>query len=191
MIMRRSSKSIFMTVGLTVVVAAAVAMAYLRSGSETWHIGKHTFKIPSEYIVETTVFFLPASQNRSLRFVINPTAQLQQQNMVSINPDATCPPTGRSQRADADCRIVPVPLFRLVHEKTRRVGDDVWWEYRFENGGELVAHCSALQDGEGLCSHFGLYEGLPYRVGLRDSQMRDLITLRKTIEQKMSEWEVR
>lgn len=168
---------------------AAVIAACSSSSTETREIGGHRFKIPKDYLVDGTIFYLPTSQNRGLRFILNPQAPLPQQHLVSIDPEATCPRMDTTKPADPSCRVVPIPLSLLEQEHIRRAGDDVWWEYRFEKTGELVAFCSALADGDGLCTHHGLYDNLPYSLGLRDSQMGDLIRLRKRIEDKMAEWE--
>lgn len=182
---------IFRVLSQLFMVTALGTVACSKSGTVTRKVAGHTFNIPRKYLVDATVFYLPASQKRSLRFVINPTAPLPQQNMVSIHPDATCPPIDASQPRDPRCRVIPIPIARLKREDIQRVGDDVWWEYRFENGGELVANCSALEEGEGLCTHYGLYESIPYELGLRDSQIGDLIDLRREVEGRLAEWELR
>lgn len=159
------------------------------SSEVTRQVGGHEFKIPREYLVQATVFYLPTSQSRGLRFVVNPGAPLQHQHMVSIDPSASCPSLKSYEPPDPRCRVVPTSLDKLVREPIRRVGDKIWWDYQFEEGGQLVAFCSALGDGEGLCTHHGLYGDLPYAVGLRDSEMPKLVAIRKMIEQKLAEWE--
>jgi hypothetical protein len=70
------------------------------------------------------------------------------------------------------------------------VGDDTLWQYRLAVGGDLVAFCSALERGEGLCTHYGLYKGMPYELGLRDSQISELFALRLRTDQLLSDWEL-
>lgn len=175
-----------------VIMIASVAMAGAcsRSNAVRWEIAGHVFKIPRQFLVESSVFYLPGSEKKSLRFLINPDAPLQQQNMVSIHQNATCPPTGATDR-NQNCKITAIPLDTLENAKIERVGNDSWWDYRFQNGGQLVAACYALNEGEGLCTHYGLYRGIPYELSLRDSQVSELITLRKRVEQRLSEWELR
>lgn len=152
-------------------------------------VSGHRFKIPSKYVVDATVAFLPASQGEVLRFVINPSAPQQQQNMVSIHPGAKCPPSDASLPRPLNCKVVPTTLAKLLRGKLSRVGNDTWWEYRFVDGGELVAFCSGLEKSDGLCTHYGLYKGLRYELALRDSQMPNLITLRRTTDELLSTWE--
>lgn len=175
---------------LLVVTALGMVGACSKSGTVTRDIAGYTFEIPRRYLIEATVFYLPG-QERSLRFVLDPTAPLGKQNMVSIHPDATCPPVNVGQPVDPRCQVIATPLSRLEQEKLTRVGDEIFWQYRFETGGELVAYCSKLERGDGLCAHYGLYKDLPYRLGLRDSQIGNLVELRRAVEEKLSKWEAR
>ena len=167
---------------------AGVVAACSGSSTETREIGGHRFEIPRKYLVHATIAYLPASQSRALRFVVNPEAPLPEQHMISIHPDASCPRMDKSEPIDARCRIVPIPLSSLQQAKLRRVGNDSGWEYRLESG-QMVIFCSALEKGDGLCTHYGLYQGLPYRLGLRDSEIGKLAAIRRTVERKLAEWE--
>lgn len=110
------------------------------------------FDIPRKNIMDATIFFLLASQNDTVRFVINPSAPLPEQNMVSFHLEATCPPSDGSMPRDPRCKIKPITLTRLERAKLTRTGDDVWWQYRSADTGELVAYCSALWRGVRGCA---------------------------------------
>lgn len=43
----------------------------------------------------------------------------------------------------------------------------------------------AVDNGEGLCTHYGL----PYGLGLRDRRMPELLTLRRKVDKLLSKWE--
>ena len=155
----------------------------------SWAIQGKRFNIPRENVVDAGVSFLPASQD-ALRFVINPSAPLREQHMVSIDPSATCPPFDGSEPRNPRCKVTPTLLSQLERAKLIRAGDEFTWQYRSAETGRVVASCSAAE-GDGLCNHYGLYEGIPYRIGFRDSQLPRLVSLRRTTEALMREWQAK
>lgn len=157
-------------------------------------IGDRTFSVPHKNIVEATVFYLPASQNRGLRFVINPEAPRDRWILVSLDPQNPCPSKIDDIKKNSRCRAVAIPTSKLEDDKLRRVSDNdnIWWEYRLERASVSVAACTALAgESDGLCMSHGLYENLPYTVHLRDSEIGNLIWIRKGVERSLSNWEVK
>ena len=155
-------------------------------------VGDHSFAIPRENLVMGNIFYLPASQNRGLRFVINPKAPQERRILVSIDPESECPQEYAVQRSES-CKAVAIPTGQLEHDTFKRVSPngEPWWEYRSKRLGLTVAACTALVNKtDGLCTSYGLYGDLPYTVHLRDSDIKRLIAVRKGVEQKLSDWDL-
>ena len=170
------------------------------NGGRTVEIDGHVFHVPKEHLVQGTIPWLPASQSEGLKFVINPGAQLKEQMIVTIESTATTchpkSPPASSQLASA-CSAASQgddsgnAAQNFVLEKVHRDGDPTQWEYRLKDEGTVIASCYALSDnGEaGLCTSLGHYRGLVYSVGLRDSDVERLPSIRQKVNGLLLSWE--
>lgn len=170
------------------------------SHGKTVEIDGHVFDVPKEHLVEGTIPWLPVSQSEGLKFIINPRAQLKEQMIVTMESiGTTCHPTSppaSSQLASA-CSAALQGAAReqvgpnFIVEKVYRHGDLTQWEYRLKDDGSVVASCYALSDaGEaGLCTSLGHYKSLVYSVGLRDSDVQRLPSIREKVHDLLLSWE--
>lgn len=170
------------------------------NGGKTVEIDGHIFHVPKEHLVQGTIPWLPASQSEGVKFVINPGAQLKEQMIVTIESTATTchpkSPPASSQLASA-CSTASQGgssenvAQNFVLEKVHRDGDPTQWEYRLKDEGTVIASCYALSDnGEaGLCTSLGHYRGLVYSVGLRDSDVERLPSIREKVNGLLLSWE--
>lgn len=170
------------------------------SGGKTVEIDGHVFEVPKEHLVEGTIPWLPASQSEGLKFVINPRAQLKEQMIVTIESIAT---TCRPKSAPASGQLASACSAALqgvaseqvgrnfMVEKVHRDGDLTQWEYRLKDDGTVVASCYALSDAgkAGLCTSLGHYKSLVYSVGLRDSDVQRLPSIREKVHDLLQSWE--
>jgi len=170
------------------------------NGGKTVEIDGHIFHVPKEHLVQGTIPWLPASQSEGLKFVINPGAQLKEQMIVTIDSTATTchpkSPPASSQLASACSAALQGGAGENVAqnfllEKVHRDGDPTQWEYRLKDKGTVIASCYALSDnGEaGLCTSLGHYRGLVYSVGLRDSDVERLPSIREKVNGLLLSWE--
>lgn len=170
------------------------------NGGRTVEVDGHVFHVPKEHLVQGTIPWLPVGQSEGLKFVINPGAQLKEQMIVTIeSTTTTChpktPPTS-SQLASA-CSAASQEdnsgnvAQNFALEKVYRNGDPTQWEYRLKGQGTVIASCYALSDnGEaGLCTSLGHYRGLVYSVGLRDSDVERLPSIREKVNGLLLSWE--
>lgn len=161
-------------------------------------IDHHVFNIPNRFLLEGTIPWLPASQHDGLMFYINPEAPLPERNSVLIQSTATkCPPNmslGATPLASA-CRAAIQQESEAQEgemEKIHPHSDPTQWEYHIKGdktSSAVVATCSAMGDGNGLCHSFGNYRDLVYSVSLRDSEIESLPSIRKKIHELLSLWE--
>lgn len=156
-----------------------------------WKVGAHTFRVPKDFVVDANVFYLPPSQSNSLRFVINPNAALPEQILVSIDPTAKCPYPFATPPPNERCQAMAIPIRLLESDRLMKSQNpaDFQWEYRSEKHGNILVNCSPLRGRNGLCIHDGLYQDVPYTIYLRDSDVPNLLSVRRKIETKLAEWE--
>lgn len=191
----------------TIKSAAAVGAIVLmsisgcdRRGVKTVEIDGHIFHVPQEHLVRGTIPWLPMSQHDGLMFHINPETPLSDRVSVLIQSTAiTCGPgesLGSSPLASACHAAARKEVAEQGGELERAYpyGDPTQWEYRVKDQsdmvqGTVVARCSAMGDGNGLCRSFSNYGDLVYTMGLRDSEIERLPTIRRTIHDLLSSWE--
>jgi hypothetical protein len=71
--------------------AVLTASGCAKLGYMSVQIDNVTFDVPRDYLVSGSIPWLPAAQSQALRFVVNPTAEVRDQHMVSIEPvSITC-----------------------------------------------------------------------------------------------------
>lgn len=196
--MRRSS---------LLVVAAAIALVTMSGCSEggrrSVSVDGHVFSVPEAHLVRGTIPWLPVSQSDGLTFVTNPEAPLAERVSVLVqSTSVTC----RAQAAPAydqlasACKAAAQGVedqateSRFEVEKVYENKDDPWWTYRLQNPsgnglGAMVASCSAMSDGDGLCHSLGHYHDLVYSVGLRDSEIKRLPAIHAQVRALLSSWE--
>jgi hypothetical protein len=191
--MGRASKAII-TTGILLMAISGCSSNVTKAVA----IDQHMFNVPKRHLLEGTIPWLPASQHDGLMFYINPEAPLPDRNSVLIQSTATtCPPDvlrgsfplGSACRAAAQREANEA---EAELEKVHPNNDPTQWEYRVKTGksqGVVVANCSAMADGNGLCNSSGNYGDLVYSVGLRDSEIGRLPEIRRRIHDLLSSWE--
>jgi hypothetical protein len=202
--------------GKAVIMAGMVLMAIggcSRSDVKTVALDGHVFSVPKKYLIQGTIPWLPASQHDGLMFYVNPEAPLRERNSVLIQSTATtCPegePLGVTPLAAACHAAAQEMKSRAAEEvveleKVYSNGDSTpwdgkptpWWNYRVKdrggkNQGAIVATCSAMGDGNGLCHSFGNYGDLVYNISLRDSEIQRLPAIRTQVHKLLASWESR
>jgi hypothetical protein len=204
--MKRGGEAVIM-VGMLLMAISGCSRGNIKAVS----IDEHVFKVPHGYLIEGTIPWLPASQHDGLMFTINPEASLPERVSVLVQSTAiTCPagePLGSTPLASA-CHEAAQHAGRgatkqsIELEKVYSSGSSTpwdgkptpWWNYRVKDRsgkeqGDVVATCSAIANGNGLCHAYGTYSNLVYSVGLRDSEIGHLPTIRTKIEELLSSWE--
>jgi hypothetical protein len=153
-------------------------------------VGGMVFYIPARFLVSDTIFYLPNQQEDTLRFILNPDVRLQDQILVSIDPNVSCPPLTQSE-ARSNCKTAAISLSNLENHVLHRIQiDPAEWQYIFNDGGQIIISCFAVGNGtDGICTHYGRYRGLPYAVHFKDSDVPKLVSIRKLIEQRLAQWE--
>jgi hypothetical protein len=166
-------------------------------------IDNHVFEVPRDYLIDERIPWLPQSEDKGLLFHMNPEATVRERISVLIEStsitcssnmapiygqlaavcEATEQKTGNIQRTQSS------PL-----EKQLRNGDPTQWVYRIADNqgneqGDIVATCSAMGDGNGLCYSLSNYADLVYRIGLRESEIERLPAIRERIRELLSSWE--
>jgi hypothetical protein len=160
-------------------------------------IDGHAFDVPSNYVVDEPIPWLPASQLDGLMFYINPDAPLSKRMSVLVqSSNISCRPPLTSGPLAAACQS---SLKSDTHypngyiERFYPNNDSTQWSYRIPKGAEtgsaIVATCSAMSDGDGLCYSFGIYDDLVYKISLRDSEVRNLPGIRMRVHELLSSWE--
>ena len=169
--------------------------------AETINIDGHSFDVPREHLIEARIPWLPQSKEKGLMFIINPKEPVQKQISVLIeSTEVTCPSNqdlgstalaSTCQAAEKGGSGFREQGFEL--EKVYRCADDpTQWEYRMKDGedqGDVVATCSAIADGNGLCHSLNTYGDLVYTVGLRDSEIARLPEIWAKVNELFSSWE--
>lgn len=155
-------------------------------------VGNHVFNVPEKYIMDAEIFYLPASQNRELRLVNNPSAPPDDQNLVTFYADDPCPTAYGRKESNQRCKAVAVPVSVFRNDSLIRTpsNDRIWWHYILAKRGIVVASCSTSRNGtDGLCVHDGLYRDIRYSVHFRNSQINNLSKIRTSLEAKLTAWE--
>lgn len=184
-------------------VMAMVVSGCSNRDSELINIDGHRFDVPREHLIEERIPWLPQSPEKGLMFIINPKAPVHQRISVLIESTSiTCNPKtppaygqltsvcGAARRqADDVHQAQSLPL-----EKELWNGDPTQWIYRLtdkrgKGQGDIVATCSAMGDGNGLCHSLSNYGDLVYTIGLRDSEIERLPEIRKEVVELLSSWE--
>jgi hypothetical protein len=171
-----------------------------RDGAVVIEIDGHVFNVPTEYLAQGDIPWLPGSQSDALRFLINPEAQPQELIRVTIeSTETTCHSTAApaSNQLGSACAAASAgdeavdekQNFEL--ERVNRDGDRTQWEYRLKGQGTVVASCFALDDNgsSGLCTSLRHFKDLVYAIRLRDSDVARLPSIRETVEGLLSSWQ--
>jgi len=166
-------------------------------------IDRHVFEVPHDYLIEERIPWLPQSDKQGLLFHVNPEAPVREKisvllestsitcssSMTSIYGQLAAVCEATEQKTDNIQQTPPSPL-----EKEFWNGDPTQWVYRIAdnqgNGqGDIVATCSAMGDGNGLCYSLSNYADLVYRIGLRESEIERLPAIRERIRELLLSWE--
>ena len=166
-------------------------------------IDDHVFDVPRDYLIEERIPWLPQSEEKGLLFHMNPEAPVRERISVLIESTSiTCNPKtppaygqlasvceDAEQQAGDIQQTQSSPL-----EKELWNGDPTQWVYRLAdkrgNGrGDIVATCSAMGDGNGLCHSLSNYGDLVYTIGLRESEIERLPAIRTRVHELLSSWE--
>lgn len=168
--------------------------------TKTIEIDHHVFIVPKRYLLKGKIPWLPVSQHDGLTFYANPEAPLPDRNSVLIQSTTIkCPPNallGSNPLASA-CRAAAQKQLKEQEgelEKVHPYNESTQWEYRVKNGknqGAIVATCSAMTEGNGICYSFGVYENLVYSFGLRDSEIEHVSEIKSKINELLYAWELR
>lgn len=197
-----------MRVGASVVLSLGILAMMTSSGcSDRDSVGitidHHMFEVPREHLIEERIPWLPQSKEKGLMFLENPKAPVREQVSVLIESTSiTCnpkTPPAYSQLASA-CEAADRQADDLQQSqasplvKEQRNGDPTQWVYRIadkqgDGQGDIVATCSAMGDGNGLCYSLSNYADLVYRIGLRESEIERLPAIRERIRELLSSWE--
>jgi hypothetical protein len=183
----------------------ALSGALILSGCDAFHtetrpVGPLTFKVPTRYLVNSAVPWLPRSQATGLLFALNPKDPAAQQHIVLVQAlEKICPPAPVGGASQAVCRMAAsvkdqAPVLAGPFEKVHAYGDLSQWEYQAGSAGGLrpiVASCYALGDasGDGLCTAFTAYKSLIYVTGFRDSEIAQLPAFEKQATGLLSRWD--
>lgn len=197
-----------MRVGASVALSLGILAMMTSSGcSDRDSVGitidDHMFEVPREHLIEERIPWLPQSEKKGLMFLVNPKAPVREQISVLIESTSiTCNPKtppvydqlasaceSANQQADDLQQPQASPL-----EKELRKGDPTQWVYRLadkrgKGRGDIVATCSAMGDGNGLCHSLSSYADLVYTIGLRESEIERLPAIRRRIRELLSSWE--
>lgn len=184
------------------ICAMSVAGGCSEHSPKTINVDGHSFKVPSENLIEERIPWLPQSKEKGLLFVVNPNEPVQDRISVLIESSGvTCPSNRdlgstplasacqaaeRGESAFAGQGYQPRKVFRYP-------GDPTQWEYRTGDGrgqGTVVATCSAMSDGNGLCHSLNAYGDLIYSVGFRDSEIVRLPEIWARVDELLLSWEV-
>lgn len=186
----------------------SILLLLLLSGCTPGNIRKvsidgHEFQVPKKNLARTS--WLHIGRNNGFLFVINPDAPLPRQISVLVQPiAAVCYP----QNPPANNELATTCEAAKKGAKTEAWSDnfklekvvankgDPWWIYRLkepgmENPGKIIASCSAMASGDGLCYSLNNYHNLIYNIGLNESELVHLPEIRKMIDQQLSSWEKR
>ena len=204
--MMRGSKAVIM-VGVLLMAISGCSREDIKAVS----IDGHVFNVPDGYLTQGTIPWLPASQHDGLMFAINPEASLPERISVLVQSTAiTCPagqPLGSTPLASACLEVAQhaehgaaeqsIELEKVYSSGSSTPWDGKptpWWNYRIRDRsgkgqGDVVVTCSALANGNGLCHAYGTYGGLVCSIGLRDSEVEHLPTIRRKVQALLSSWE--
>jgi hypothetical protein len=184
-------------------IVSLCAMACTNSGGRTIHVGDHTFEVPKNYLVQGTIPWLPSSQERGLRFVLQPRAPLPDQMIVGLeNAREVCrPELARSQSENVRRICMATKGNGSAEDNTARPlrkvypnpNDPTQWSYFTTTaGGDPVeiAYCIPAA-GEGLCTAMGNYYNLFYTVGFREREMSQVFSIRRKVVYLLARWERR
>jgi hypothetical protein len=165
-------------------------------------IDDHVFEVPREHLIEERIPWLPQSEEKGLMFLMNPEAPVREQISVLIESTVvTCNPKTppvysqlasaceSAERQAGDKQKTPPSAL----EKELQNGDPTQWTYRLadkpgDERGDIVANCSAMGDGDGLCHSLSNYGDLVYTIGLRESDIQHLPAIRERIRKLLSSW---
>lgn len=187
------------------VIAILMLMAEVgcdMSGNKNVSIDDHTFHVPQNHLIKGTIPWLPASQSAGLTFVVNPDAPLKEQWIVHIestskrcNP-ATPPASSQLSTACKAAQRQERELLWKINdlEKVHPGGYSSQWEYRLKSKSQndqevIVASCSGPTEEMGLCTSLSHYKDLVYSVGLRDSDVKHLPSIREKVHEMLASWE--
>lgn len=199
-----------MRIGPSIGISVGILAMIMSSGcsdrnrdAQAITIDDHVFDVPSDYLIEERIPWLPQSEKKGLLFHMNPEAPVRERISVLIESTSiTCssrmaPIYGQlatvceatEQKTDDIQQASSLPL-----EKELRNGDPTQWVYRIadkqgDGQGDIVATCSAMGDGNGLCYSLSNYADLVYRIGLRESEIERLPAIRERIRELLSSWE--
>jgi|GEM_PF-4976268 len=187
-------------IGKTIIISGMVLVAislYGKSDTKTVQIDHHVFIVPKEYLIQGSIPWLPASQHDGLMFYLNPKAPLQDRNSVLIQSSTVKCPHSELRKLTPQPSACNLVLRDVINqreeiEKIYPYNDSTQWLYRVKGGknqGFVVAHCSPMGDGDGLCYSLSKYGDFIYSVGLKDSEMEMFPDIQKKVFELISSWE--
>lgn len=169
-------------------------------GKTTINIDGHVFLIPKEYLVQGIVPWLPTSQSEGLKFIIDPSAESEEQMIVTVeSASMTCSPRtlpASNQLASACAAALQGKIHKDVTkpfalEKVLNDEDPTQWGYRLKGTDAIVSSCYALDDNGkiGLCMAINNYDNLIYSIGLRHGDMDRLPQFLEKVNFMLTSWE--
>lgn len=179
--------------------AASIASGCAKRGYMSTQIDGVKFVVPRDYLVSGSIPWLPAAQSQALRFVVNPTARVRDQQMVSIEPlSTTCSSAGAAatrtlsntcsaaESAAERPAVKPgVPLERIPDG-----GSTTQWNYvQPSEGGDVLASCFLASESAGLCLSLGTYKHLVYSLRLSESDIQNLGAIHEQVRTLLRSWE--
>lgn len=167
-------------------------------GPTVVEVDGRVFRVPQKHLVKGAIPWLSASQSDGLKFIVNPQADLDEQMIVTLESRTkTCSPTSKpsSTQLAATCagaiEVDKEEGQNLVLQRVHKDGDPTQWEYRSKDHGAIEASCYALSDNKtGLCTSLSRYKDMVYSVGLRDSDVNRLHSIRRKVSSLLRSWEV-
>lgn len=167
---------------------------------KVFRIDGHKFYIPENYLESGSIPWLPTSQHDGFTFYIDPESAPPEKISVLIeSTSVTC----ASDQSPDDSPLASACLAAKNRalttegseiEKSYPYGHSKQWDYIAEGRSDslkkvVVASCSAMNDGNGLCRSFGNFGELVYTVSLRDNQIDQLPSTRQKIYRLLLSWE--
>jgi hypothetical protein len=179
--------------------AVLTASGCAKLGYMSVQIDNVTFDVPRDYLVSGSIPWLPAAQSQALRFVVNPTAEVRDQHMVSIEPVSitcasaeaaatrtlsnACAAAGRGAEWPAIEGGVPL-------ERISDGGSTTQWNYvQPSEGGDVLASCFLASESAGLCLSLGTYKHLVYSLRFSEAEIQTLKGMHEQVRALLRSWE--
>jgi hypothetical protein len=201
-------KAIVLLLGVGVVGAIAAAS---NDGIEHREVAGHRFEIPSDYLFDARLAWLPAPEEDSFVFLFQPNSHPNQipEHRILVEPLSGCPTdavTAETQMLRIACgqekpEVSDAPPYEKVQSDLGSWSSDLFAVQRSPDDKRImdkrqVAYCQLFEPNPAkpkpstLCTTFWGYKGMKLQFSFDETESSELPAMKAKAQALLDQWEV-